>query len=178
MVDRELISRQRLRRLVPDLEEEVDHTELDEEDYQCATCRVLCFLSQVTVEQGEDDVISCLDHYAALPEGPKRFRLRYADDELLAMYTTVKTRAGRSDRDRSQAAQEAAAADSRKRKASTVALEALSAEQELPNAQRAKMDDVPPPFVLSAAASSFVPSVLQTAQQSPMSAQLSSVRVE
>ncbi|ORY58689.1 JmjC domain, hydroxylase-domain-containing protein [Leucosporidium creatinivorum] len=147
MVDRELVSRARIRRVLPNAEEDVDSTELDEEDYQCGTCRVLCFLSQIVVEVGEEYKISCLDHYSSLPEGTKHFRLRYSDDELKAMLAKVKARsdkAGRVSEGPIGFGDLGAGSTGRKRKTSSAAADPSAAEFASPSlAQRPKViDDV------------------------------------
>lgn len=93
MVERELASRQRLRIAVPDLTEQVDETEYEEEEYQCNSCRILCYLAQVTVEGSE--TIACADCHSTLGDGIKSFRLRYSDAELLALLHRIKVRADR-----------------------------------------------------------------------------------
>ena len=45
MTDRELATREKFRRLNPDVEEVVDASEIEEELYQCESCRGLAFLS-------------------------------------------------------------------------------------------------------------------------------------
>lgn len=85
MVDRELATREKIRGLVPDLAEVVDSADIDEDKYQCESCRVLSYLSHVTAVEGKKTSVSCPHHWKILPEGPKILRLRFSDDELRAM---------------------------------------------------------------------------------------------
>lgn len=91
MVGRELGRREKIRRLVPGLKEEYDPTEREEEEYQCATCKTLCYLSQALSADAQD--IACLDHFSNLPKGTTiRLRLRYSDEELTTILQQMKAR--------------------------------------------------------------------------------------
>ena len=134
MVDRELDRRAQFREEHPNLTESVDPSELDEEDYQCAHCKTLSFLSQLV--SAETGVIACLPDAASLPKGePVTLRLRFADDELRAQLARVVRRsekAGRADESSltwgalngERVAEEGARASGRKRKPSAAAVEA------------------------------------------------------
>lgn len=139
MIDRELASRARIRRVLPNAEEDVDSTELDEEEYQCGTCRVLCFLSQIIVEVGDEHKISCLDHYSSLPQGTKFFRLRYSDDELKAMLAKVKARSDKAGRISEGPTGFGDLSNGRKRKTSSVAADAAAAAVSSSHAQRPRL---------------------------------------
>lgn len=143
MVDRELAGRDKVRRLTPEIVEELDHTELEEEEYQCATCHMLCFLSQVVSVGG---AIACLDHHSALPEGQtKKLRLRFSDDELRMMLSKVKARSDKAGRVPDLLLGSADVLDARttgrKRKPSALAL-AAAGEDLPPAAQKVRHDSV------------------------------------
>ncbi|SCV69106.1 BQ2448_2126 [Microbotryum intermedium] len=141
MVERELAGRERLRRLLPGLIQGVDPTELDEEEYQCAQCKVLCYLSQVLSHDMEQ--VACLDHYKSITdvdaEHPLQLRLKFSDEELSSMLARVKSRsdkAGKLPTDVLIGPIETAApvaptdlrTTGRKRKPSALALEAAESE--------------------------------------------------
>ena len=94
MVDREIDGREKLRLLIPDMQEYVDETDIEEEEFQCESCKTLAYLSQVTTIGHSQ--ISCLEHSSTLPEGPKMLRLRFSDEELKAMYARVKSRSDKA----------------------------------------------------------------------------------
>ncbi|KAK4703193.1 [histone H3]-trimethyl-L-lysine4 demethylase, partial [Phenoliferia sp. Uapishka_3] len=140
MTDRELATREKARRLHPGMEEVIDATEIEEELYQCETCRGLSFLSHVTTTVGTTTHIACPHHAVLLPEGTKVFRLRYTDEELLAMLAKVKARSDKGGRARQSLGELGFDQDQRttgrKRKPSALAMEAMEAAG----------DDPPPPF--------------------------------
>lgn len=141
MVDRELSGREKVRRLAPEIVEELDHTELEEEEYQCASCHMLCFLSQVVSVGGD---IACLDHHSTLPEGQsKTLRLRFSDDELRMMLSKVKARSDKAGRVPDLLLGSADVLDQRttgrKRKPSALAL-AAAGEDFPPAAQKVRHD--------------------------------------
>lgn len=96
MFVREMSAREVLRTTYPNLPESVDHTAREEEEYQCSSCRTLCFLSQVVTADGKETV--CVDHISELTSPPALFRLRYSDDEFRLMYTKVKSRSDKAGR--------------------------------------------------------------------------------
>ncbi|GAA6061785.1 hypothetical protein JCM10212_001391 [Sporobolomyces blumeae] len=96
MVERELGDRERIRTLDPAPEEVHEPTDREEEEYQCEYCKTLCYLSQVLSADGAH--IACPDHIASLPEGPKRFRLRYADADLTQLVNRVRSRSEKAGR--------------------------------------------------------------------------------
>ena len=98
MTDRELATREKFRRLNPDVEEVVDASEIEEELYQCESCRGLAFLSHVTVSEGKTTHIACPHHALALPDGTRVFRVRYSDDDLRMMLGKVKARSDKGGR--------------------------------------------------------------------------------
>lgn len=135
MVTRELLRRQTFRAEHPDLTVTVDSTELDEEDYQCSHCKTLSFLSQVVAT--ETGAIACLLDAAHLPPGgPLTLRLRFGDDELSAQLARVVRRAEKAGRGADESSltwgalnegrggEDGARASGRKRKPSTLAVEA------------------------------------------------------
>ncbi|SCZ97679.1 BZ3500_MvSof-1268-A1-R1_Chr4-3g07364 [Microbotryum saponariae] len=169
MVERELAGREKLRRLLPGLIQGVDPTELDEEEYQCAQCKVLCYLSQVLSHDMEQ--VACLDHYQSITnvdaEHPLQLRLKFSDETLSSMLVRVKQRsdkAGKLPMDvligPIETATPVASTDlrttGRKRKPSALALEAAESEDVMslsgeistpPNgraAQRARMETFQP----------------------------------
>jgi hypothetical protein len=107
MVTRELDSRTKIRALLPGLVEVVDDTDLDEEEYQCSSCKILCYLAQVTTISSTPSSsssssastpptpskIACADHFTTLDPGPKTMKLRFSDAELLAILARVRSRA-------------------------------------------------------------------------------------
>ncbi|KAL8293089.1 hypothetical protein RQP46_000783 [Phenoliferia psychrophenolica] len=131
MTDRELATREKVRRLYPGIEEVVDPTEIEEEDYQCETCRGLAFLSFVTVLDGKTTSIACPNHAASLPDGLKVFRVRYDDEELRVMLAKVKSRSDKGVRLRPSLGEWGFDGDQRttgrKRKPSALAIEAAAA---------------------------------------------------
>lgn len=96
MFVREMSARELLRTALPNLPESVDHTAREEEEYQCSSCRTLCYLSQVLTADGKETV--CVDHVSDLTSPPALFRLRYSDDEFRLMYTKVKSRSDKAGR--------------------------------------------------------------------------------
>lgn len=141
MVDRELVSRARVRRLLPNAEEDVDSTELDEEEYQCGTCRVLCYLSQIIVEVGDEHKIACPDHYSSLPKGDMFYRLRYSDEDLKAMLAKVKARSDKAGRVSEGLIGVGELTNARKRKTSSVAADAAAEAASPSLAQRPRVAD-------------------------------------
>ncbi|GAA6012387.1 hypothetical protein JCM11491_004316 [Sporobolomyces phaffii] len=92
MVERELDDREAVRALDPAPEEVHDPQDREEEDYQCEYCKTLCYLSQVVTRDGAH--IACPEHAQSLPAagGPRLFRTRYTDAELVQLANRVKTR--------------------------------------------------------------------------------------
>jgi histone demethylase JARID1 len=90
MVKREINQRDQLRRLVPTISEVVELEEIEEgkarpeEKYQCAYCKVFCYLGQITSEKSQG--VACLDHGNEVcgVDSPTKWvlRLRYSDEAL------------------------------------------------------------------------------------------------
>ena len=150
MTDRELASREKVRRLYPNIEEIVDPTEIEEEEYQCETCRGLAFLSFVTVDVRNTTHIACPNHAASLPDGAKVFRVRFDDNNLRVMLAKVKSRSDKGGRARPSLGEWGFEGDQRttgrKRKPSALAIEAAGGEggEEYPSASsRARFEFEP-----------------------------------
>lgn len=145
MVNRELASRKKIRSLLPDLVEVVDDTDLDEEEYQCHSCRILCYLAQVTtISSSSSDgskKIACADHFDTLEPGPKTIRLRYSDAGLLTVLGRVRQRAEKRVKSESfHSSQTTTNSGERKRKPSMRVVEGVEGDQEERVAQKLKVE--------------------------------------
>lgn len=140
MVDREITSRERIRSLRPDLTEIVSAS-LEEEEYQCDSCRTLCFLSQIVT--AVDGTIRCLDHYEDIELETAVLRLRYSDEDLYSMLAKIKSRSDKAGRVGTSLISDDPCdlrTTGRKRKPSALAL-AAAGEDEAPAAQRVKREE-------------------------------------
>lgn len=94
MYDREMQRRQRVRTKVPGLEEVLVDHDHPEEQYQCAICKVFCYLSQITCSCKRKVV--CLDHMENLCNDPlptRVLRKRFSDEHLADILQKVSERA-------------------------------------------------------------------------------------
>lgn len=92
MVDREMERRQEARDNITDLTEEVDDSEITEDQYQCIVCKSYCFLSQI-VATSQPEHVTCHEHATQVfGEAKKTLRLRYGDDVLRQFLSRVKAR--------------------------------------------------------------------------------------
>lgn len=91
MVNRELGDRNRAKQSIPDLEVIVEDEQQEDEQYQCFVDKSFCYLSQI-VTQGHNEV-SCADHCCSLPNGKKIMKIRFTNEDLLAMLKRVHQRA-------------------------------------------------------------------------------------
>ena len=92
MTEREMKARTKARSL--HLSEILEQTDRAEEQYQCATCKVFCYLSQVTCSCTSQVV--CVDHIDELcdcADTNKTLRKRFSDSELQDVQTKVAERA-------------------------------------------------------------------------------------
>ncbi|KAK4058769.1 hypothetical protein OIO90_000215 [Microbotryomycetes sp. JL221] len=91
MVERELGGRQKVRRFLPKTAEVTDHTELNEEEYQCHHCRTLCFLGRIVEAQGRE--VACWDCWDSISKNVKfHFLFKYSDRELRGMLEKIKNK--------------------------------------------------------------------------------------
>jgi len=94
MYEREMQRRKKVRTRVPNFEEVlVDHDHA-EEQYQCAICKVFCYLSQITCTCTTKVV--CLDHTDNLCNDPvitRVLRKRFSDEQLADTLHNVSERA-------------------------------------------------------------------------------------
>lgn len=97
MVDRELTNRRAIRDLgVPDRLEERDHPE---DQYQCTYCKAFCYLSQIICSCAKPSINRrpvCLEHNEFLCDckpTSRILRLRFSDEELRNMKTSISSRA-------------------------------------------------------------------------------------
>lgn len=91
MVNRELADRARAKQNIPDLEIIVEDEQQEDEQYQCIVDKSFCYLSQI-VTQGHNEV-ACADHLGSLVNGKKIMKIRFTDEDLLAMLKRVHQRA-------------------------------------------------------------------------------------
>lgn len=96
MVEREIEDREAVRALDPAPEEKHEPEDREEEEYQCEYCKTLCYLSQVLSEDGSH--IACPEHATSLPPGPKIFRTRIEDADLLQLVNRVRSRSEKAGR--------------------------------------------------------------------------------
>lgn len=92
MVEREMKARTKARQL--ELTEILEQTDRSEEQYQCTTCKMFCYLSQVTCKCTSQVV--CVDHLDELcscSKANKMLRKRFSDSELQDIQTKVAERA-------------------------------------------------------------------------------------
>ncbi|KAI0701172.1 PLU-1-like protein-domain-containing protein [Cytidiella melzeri] len=93
MVDRELNARARARAL--NLIQSLEEQDRPEEQYQCAVCKVFCYLSQITCSVCPNRVV-CIDHVDQICKCPKTnllLRKRFDDAELQDTHAKVAERA-------------------------------------------------------------------------------------
>ncbi|KAL4247157.1 [histone H3]-trimethyl-L-lysine(4) demethylase [Abortiporus biennis] len=93
MIEREMLVRQRARTL--GLAERLEEVDRPEDQYQCTTCKVFCYLSQVTCSC-DTKVVVCMDHIDTLCKCPRSsytFRKRFSDNELRDIQAKVAERA-------------------------------------------------------------------------------------
>ncbi|KAH8118631.1 PLU-1-like protein-domain-containing protein [Phellopilus nigrolimitatus] len=96
MTDQEMEGRRAARELgIREILEERDHPE---DQYQCVYCKAFCYLSQVICPcpKASGARVVCLDHVKYLcdcPTSQRILRLRFSDEELLNIQTTISTRA-------------------------------------------------------------------------------------
>ncbi|KAM0792393.1 hypothetical protein ACM66B_005073 [Microbotryomycetes sp. NB124-2] len=91
MVERELASRQKVRRFMPKTKEIVDATDLNEEEYQCTHCRALCFLGRICEKNDKD--VACFDCWDVLPQkGEYVFKFKFSDREMRGMHDKIKNK--------------------------------------------------------------------------------------
>lgn len=91
MVNRELEDRARAKKNIPGLEVIVEDEQQEDDQYQCVVDKSFCYLSQITTE-GHSEV-ACADHWTSLPAGKKVMKIRFTDQDLLAMLKRVHQRA-------------------------------------------------------------------------------------
>lgn len=94
MHEREMQHRERVRAHAPDLEEVLVDYDYPEEQYQCAICKVFCYLSQVACPCTTKVV--CLDHVDNLCNdslSTRVLRKRFSDDALADILQKVSERA-------------------------------------------------------------------------------------
>jgi histone demethylase JARID1 len=93
MIDRELEGRRLARDKILHLEEFNDPEDRAEEQYQCAVCKTLSYLSQITCACTEN--VACLEHHDSfcicVDEASRKLtlRTRYTDEEIRMIYQTV-----------------------------------------------------------------------------------------
>ncbi|KAF5332034.1 hypothetical protein D9758_014588 [Tetrapyrgos nigripes] len=97
MTQREMTVRRRARQM--DMKESLDRNTgpQAEEQYQCAICKVFCYLSQITCGHHRDKVV-CVEHAHLLcdkcdPGSEMTLRKRFSDDELLEIQVRFTDRA-------------------------------------------------------------------------------------
>ncbi|KAF8592639.1 hypothetical protein K439DRAFT_1378881 [Ramaria rubella] len=94
MHEREMQRRENIRARMPSLEEVLVDHDHPEEQYQCAICKVFCYLSQVTCTCTTKVV--CLDHVDNLCSDPittRVLRKRFSDEQLSDILHKVSERA-------------------------------------------------------------------------------------
>ncbi|ESK86819.1 rum1 [Moniliophthora roreri MCA 2997] len=92
MTDREMENRKKARAL--GIRETLEEQDRPEDQYQCAICKVFCYLSQITCPCSTKVV--CVDHAALLcnrPHDHLSLRKRFSDADLLDTQTKVSERA-------------------------------------------------------------------------------------
>ncbi|KAL1664298.1 hypothetical protein GGF50DRAFT_101902 [Schizophyllum commune] len=94
MTDREMADRQSVR--ARGIKERVEAEDRPEEQYQCAVCKVFCYLSQVVCSCSPTRVV-CAEHVDALCQkatSPEHLtlRLRFSDHDLYSTLATVQER--------------------------------------------------------------------------------------
>lgn len=94
MVNRELEDRARAKKNIPDLSIIVEDEQQEDDQYQCLVDKSFCYLSQITT-YGHNEV-ACADHSSSLPEGKKVMKIRFTDEDLMAMLKRVRQRADAS----------------------------------------------------------------------------------
>ncbi|KAK0551792.1 hypothetical protein OC844_006522 [Tilletia horrida] len=95
MVDREMVRRNKLRRLHPGVQDRLDETVRPEADYQCAHCNTFSYLSQVVCSSRSQ--VACVDHvsevFGAEDAAKLTLRLRFSDEYLGTMRSKVTDKA-------------------------------------------------------------------------------------
>jgi histone demethylase JARID1 len=92
MMERERMNRKKARAL--GLRDQLEEEDRPEDQYQCAICKVFCYLSQITC--GCTNKIVCADHAAQLCScamDQHALRLRFSDAELEVTFNKVEERA-------------------------------------------------------------------------------------
>ncbi|KAG7097398.1 hypothetical protein E1B28_004748 [Marasmius oreades] len=93
MTDREMDNRRKARALL--MRETLEEQDRPEDQYQCAICKVFCYLSQITCPCSTKVV--CVEHADLLCTRPKEqhlaLRKRFSDEELLDIQVKVAERA-------------------------------------------------------------------------------------
>ena len=92
MTDREMDARTRARSL--QMGEVLEETDRPDDQYQCAICKVFCYLSQITCSCSTK--IVCIDHILELCKCPvpsRVLRKRFSDTELQDIQAKVSERA-------------------------------------------------------------------------------------
>lgn len=98
MIEREMERRQEARETFADLAEELDDSEISEDQYQCIVCKSYSFLSQI-VATSQPEHVTCHEHATQVfGEARKTLRLRYSDDVLRQFLTRVKARSDKMGR--------------------------------------------------------------------------------
>ncbi|KAI0677218.1 PLU-1-like protein-domain-containing protein [Trametes maxima] len=93
MTDREMEARTRARAL--QMNEVLEETDRADDQYQCAVCKVFCYLSQITCQCTATKVV-CIDHVEQLCKCPPAnhvLRKRFSDTELQDIQAKVSERA-------------------------------------------------------------------------------------
>ncbi len=96
MVDRELEKRSAFCGEYLDISVIIDTNDHPEDQYTCAFCKGLCYLSQVICECKQTNVIACLDHardVCTCSIASRTLRLRFRDEDLIVMGRQVEERA-------------------------------------------------------------------------------------
>ena len=82
MTDREMDARTRARSL--QMGEVLEETDRADDQYQCAICKVFCYLSQITCQCTNQTKVVCIDHVDQLckcPPANHTLRKRFSDTE-------------------------------------------------------------------------------------------------
>lgn len=166
MVEREIAGRNNFRKLAGSTADEIfDSTEREEEEYQCGTCKTLCYLSQVLSHDKTE--IACLDHYSSIPDGPRKkiFRLRYQDEELTGMLQQLKARVMKA----GLSLDAPIGADPRNARKRALSNDSGAARSASPVAQKPRLQNEP----VAVAVAPVPPPVAGTVSQSPVQVQAS-----
>lgn len=90
MVDRELLERQSIRKLVPNVRETVETSTPGKDHHQCRIDHSYCYLSHVTCVATEG--VICIEHAKQDARSVEALFVRMSDDDLLAMLALVRKR--------------------------------------------------------------------------------------